>query len=59
MPKCPRCNSASHVIDLHEEYTEDGWDITFVRHYKCGACKKYFRSTAVYICDGYEIIEEE
>lgn len=60
MPDCPCCNSASHVIDLHEEYTEDGWEITLVRHYKCGACKKYFRGTTVYVCqEQYEIIEEE
>ena len=60
MPDCPYCNSASHVIDLHEEYTEDGWEITFTRHYKCGGCKKYFHGTTVYVCqDQYEFIEEE
>lgn len=59
MSKCPRCNSASHVIDLHEEYTEDGEEITFIRHYKCGMCKKYFHGTTIYIRAGYEIIEED
>ena len=60
MPNCPYCNSVSHVIDLHEEYIEDGWEITFIRHYKCGMCKKYFRGTAVYVCqEQYEIIEED
>ena len=59
MPKCPYCNSASHVIDLHEEYIEDGWEITLVRHYKCDACEKYFHGTAIYRSEGYEIIEED
>ena len=59
MPKCPYCGSASHVIDLHEEYTEDGWEITLVRHYKCGECKKYFHGTTVYKSEEYEIIEED
>lgn len=60
MPDCPCCNSVSHVIDLHEEYIEDGWEITFIRHYKCGMCKKYFRGTTVYVCqEQYEIIEED
>lgn len=59
MPKCPYCNSASHVIALHEEYTEDGWEITLVRHYKCDACQKYFRGTSVYKSEEYEIIEED
>ena len=59
MPKCPYCGSASHVIALHEEYTEDGWEITLVRHYKCEACKKYFHGTTIYRSEGYEIIEED
>ena len=59
MPKCPYCNSASHVIALHEEHTEDGWEITLVRHYKCSACKKYFHGTTVYKSEEYEIIEED
>ena len=59
MPKCPYCGSASHVIDLHEEYTEDGWEITLVRHYKCGECKKYLHGTTVYKSEEYEIIEED
>ena len=57
MFRCPNCGSSSQPKVIDTEYIEDGWDITIVRHYKCG-CGQCFTGTTHYTCkEAYELIE--
>ena len=59
MPKCPYCNSASHVVDTHQQYFETSKEAVFLHFYKCSLCRKTFRGTSVYSRNNYKTIKED
>lgn len=59
MPKCPYCNSASHVTDTHQQYFETSKEAVFLHFYKCSLCRKTFRGTSVYSRNDYKSIKED